>query len=206
VGLYAGASRFGFYALGQVDGDFFQNKVLRDIDAVDLTETTTGSFHAHGLTSRLEVGHAFDLAPLRLTPFVAVQDSYVTSPNFREIAGAPSDVFALGYKGQTSQSLMSDLGFELQGDWRVAGVLTPYLRGDWLHEFDPNREVTPYFSAFGSTPFTALGATPVENTARVEAGFNWAIAPRVTAFGSYVGDVGVNTVAAGGMAGVRVAW
>jgi uncharacterized protein with beta-barrel porin domain len=206
VGLYAAASRFGFYALGQVDGDFFQNKEQRDIDAIDLTETMTGRFHAHGLTSRFELGHAIDLAPLKLTPFAAVQDSYVTSPNYREVSGAPSDVFALGYKGQTSQSLLSDVGFELQGDWKLGGVLAPYVRGDWLHEFDPNREVTPYFSDFGSTPFTELGATPSVNTARVEAGFNWTLAPGVVAYGSYVGDFGANTGAAGAMAGVKVAW
>jgi len=165
-----------------------------------------GRFHADGLTARLEVGRAFDLAPLRLTPFVAVQGGDVDQPAYRETAAPGADLFALGYEGRTTQSLKSDLGFELQGDWRIAGVLSPYLRGDWLHEFDPTREVTPYFSTFGSTPFTELGATPAQNTARIETGFSWAIAPRVTAYGSYVGNVGVNTVAAAAMAGIRVAW
>jgi uncharacterized protein with beta-barrel porin domain len=206
VGVYAAAGRAGFYALGQLDGDFFQNTVLRDIDAVGLTEATMGRFHSKGATARLEIGRAFDLAPIRLTPFAAVQGSEIFSPDYRETAAPGSDLFTLGYEGQTAQSLKSDLGLELAGDWKVAGVLTPYLRADWLHEFDPAREVTPFFSTFGSSTFTEFGATPAENTARVEAGFNWAIAPRVTASASYVGDVGANTLAVGGMAGIRVAW
>jgi outer membrane autotransporter protein len=206
VGLYAAASRAGFYALGQIDGDFFQNNVLRDIDAVSLTEATVGRLHDNGVTARLEIGRPFDLAPIRLTPFAAVQASEIFSPGYLETAAPGRDLFALGYEGQTSQSLKSDLGLELAGDWKVAGALTPYVRADWLHEFDPAREITPYFSTFGSSPFTVFGATAAQDTARVEAGFSWAIAPGVTASASYVGDVGANTLAVGGMAGIRVAW
>jgi uncharacterized protein with beta-barrel porin domain len=66
--------------------------------------------------------------------------------------------------------------------------------------------VTPAFATFGSTPFTELGATPAVNSARVEAGFNWTIAPGVIAYGSYVGNIGENLDGAGAQAGVKLAW
>ena len=206
VGLYAAASHAGFYALSQVDGDFFTNSVSRQIEAVGLSESTAARFSSEGLTARLEVGRAFDLARVRATPFVAVQDSFIDVSAYREAATSGGDLFALGYEPRDVDSLESDLGFELQGDWRLAGALTPYARADWLHAFNPTRFVTPYFSTFASTPFTAIGASPAVDSARLEAGFSWAISARVSAYGSYVGDLGANTVSAGGMAGIRMVW
>jgi outer membrane autotransporter protein len=180
--------------------------VSRQIEAVGLSESTAARFSSEGLTARLEVGRAFDLAPVRVTPFVAVQDSFIDVSAYREAATSGGDLFALGYAPRAVDSPESDLGFELQGDWRLAGALTPYARADWLHAFNPTHFVTPYFSTFASTPFTAIGASPAVDSARLEAGFSWAISARVSAYGSYVGDLGANTVSAGGMAGIRMVW
>ena len=162
VGLYAAASHAGFYALSQIDGDFFTNRVSRQIGALGLAELTAARFSSEGLTARLEVGRAFDLAAVRVTPFVAVQDSFIDVSAYREAATSGGDLFALGYGSREVD--LPEFGPGL----RVAGRLAAGRRADALCEGRLAARVQP--DARGDALLLDFRLDPLHRDRRVAGG------------------------------------
>jgi outer membrane autotransporter protein len=208
VGGYGEIRRGGLYAQGFVGGDFYDNTVTRSIQAVGVAETVRSRFESDGLTARLETGYRFDAGPARIAPFAAVQASVLDVGAYGETTTSGPDDFALSYQAHSTNSVQSDVGLQVDGVWFAAAAahVTPFLRVDWLHEFNPTREVAPAFVDFGGSPFLIQAASAATDRARIDTGVDWNISPRVDVYVSYTGEYGGPAYASAAMAGVRFGW
>ena len=57
-------------------------------------------------------------------------------------------------------------------------MLKPYARVSWVHEFEPNRQVTASFINMPAAAFTVDGARAASDAARIDAGAKFAIDSR----------------------------
>jgi outer membrane autotransporter protein len=208
VGGYGEVRSGGFYGQGFVGGDFYENTVNRTVQAVGETEIVSSRFESDGLTVRVETGYRFDAGAARIVPFAAVQASVLEVGAYTETTTSGPGDFALSYGAHSTTSLQSDLGLQIDGVWAAAQAahVTPFLRVDWLHEFDPTRGVAPAFVDFPGSPFLIQGAAAATDRARVDAGVDWNISPRVDVYLSYTGEYGGPAYASAAMAGIRFGW
>lgn len=210
VGAYA-MQRFGAgYLSAQLAWSRFNNSTTRTITGIGATETAQGSFASDQLGGRLEIGHAFDVAHVSVTPFAAIQAARLWQSAYAETstAGGAPGVLALSYAAREVNSLPASLGVKFDGRLVLGNgmIWTPFVHGSWVHEFEPSRVVTAALTGLPVPAFTIAGASAASDTARLDLGSRlalnrwWEVSARFTGEFSNVGQ------SYSGMGAVRASW
>jgi outer membrane autotransporter protein len=211
VGAYGVARRGGWYTAGSIAFAAFNNKTSRTIAGIGPTETATASFNSNLIGGRLEMGFKQGYGAFSVTPFAAVEFAQLRQAGFTEssttVAGG-AGVAGLTVGSRTVSSLPTFLGVQL--DNRVAlgnGMTwTPSARIAWVHEFDPNREITASFITVPGASFTVDGPPAARDAARIDAGSKLAIGRNVSLFDSFDGEFSGRSRMYAGKGGVLIEW
>lgn len=167
-----GGSVYGTYYLGNFYVDFMAGLAAKDYDtqrnvrysvasatggATVVNQVFDGSTDADDLSMAVGTGYNLALGGFSLTPYV--QLAYVESDidgyteNLQGNNSSPGFGLALAVDDQEVKSLASTVGVQFARVVNTSlGVLTPYLRADWEHEFENDaRNITARFAAVDSS-------------------------------------------------------
>jgi len=210
VGLY-GIQRWGeAYLAGTLSYGHFSNETTRSITGIGPPETAYGTFGSDQLGGRLQVGRAFAFGNGEVTPFAAVQYLQLWQEGYREIsfAGGGPGSLGLTFQSRAVSSLPTFLGAEVSARLDTGfGLLVPFARAAWVHEFSPDRSVAAGLGGLLLTgSFIVDGPRAARDAARIEAGWNHYFARNLAVFGSFVGEYSGSTSSNAGNAGLRVTW
>jgi autotransporter-associated beta strand protein len=211
LGVY-GVERSGpVYVSAALSFAAISNSTTRTIAAgFSPTETVTGSFGSELLNGRLELGWEQRFGNFAVTPFAALQFAELWQSGFTETsvaAGAPG-VLGLNYAPKAIPSLPTFLGAQFDARWVSPNgmVWSPYARVSWVHEFEPDRDITAALIMLPLATFTVDGPRAATDVARVELGNKIAIAKGAWLFASFVGEFSNVSQMYAGKAGFRTAW
>lgn len=210
VGAYA-MQRFGAgYFSAQLAYSHFNNSTTRTVTGVGPTETAQGSFASDQLGGRLEIGHAFDLGHVSVTPFAAIQAARLWQSAYAETstAGGAPGVLGLSYAAREVNSLPASLGVKFDGRLVLGNgmIWSPFVHGSWVHEFEPSRVITAALTGLPVPAFTIAGASAASDTGRLDLGSRlalnrwWEVSARFTGEFSNLGQ------SYSGMGAVRASW
>jgi outer membrane autotransporter protein len=213
LGVYAVGRGNSLYTAFAAAFGAFDTNTTRTISGIGPAETAKSHFESELFSSRFEVGSRLPLSPnFALTPFAAIQYSALYQPRHTETStvmgtGAPG-VLGLAYASQTVQSLPSFLGLRSDASFAFqnGAVWAPYVAVSWVHEFDPNRQVTPIFLALPGATFTVDGPRAARDAVKVDVGSKLIVTPNIALFGSFNGEFSDRSQMYAGKVGVRVAW
>lgn len=141
----------GAIAYGRSDITTDRTVTIAGVDRL-VGETTADNFAAH-----VEAGYHMG----NFTPFVGLRAQSFTTAAYSETAASGSSSYALRYDENTTTSLRSELGVDMQ--WTPesvgGGVTTFGLRAAWAHEFASNEPGTRSFLSVPDAVFSTSGAT-----------------------------------------------
>ncbi|MET0261359.1 MAG: autotransporter domain-containing protein [Rariglobus sp.] len=126
-------------------------------------------------------GRRFQTGQVTLSPFAGVQASGWKTEGFTETgAGA----FNATVDDQSARSLRTQLGLEAAIAFKVSTVvIRPHARAAWVHELaNDSRSI---HAAFGASEFTVETRDPQRDSARLSAGFDASLTPRVSLYADY---------------------
>jgi outer membrane autotransporter protein len=177
------AGRWGdFYAIaamayGHVDGD-----VDRTVLGIGSAQAFTSGLSGHVLSGRLEAGWRFAAGGYGVTPFVAIEPARVDLGNTAEAPAGVSGDLALTMSSMNSTSVPVTAGVRVDTaiDLGEGTLLAPYASLAWVHETSPSRRGLATLLLFPGQPFGVAGATAPQDSARLGAGFQLAVGPRLT--------------------------
>jgi outer membrane autotransporter protein len=210
VGAYGLASWGALYAAGVLSYSRFDNEVTRTIAGVGPPETATGRFASDLFGARLEVGRSYALPWLNVTPFAAVQTATLWQRGFTETSAADGlpGILGLSFQSQTTTSLPTFLGVQLDARWTLANgtVWSPFLRAAWVHEFNPDRSIANSFVSIPGTLFAVDGARAWSDALKVNAGTRVALNQYTSLFASFDGEFANSGHSYAGRGGIRFSW
>lgn len=149
----------GGYLGGFVDfgSDNFSD-IDRRIQLGSYQRTETSSADGSHLGGGITGGWWFDVSTLRTGPFATVEWQTVKVDGYSE---AGDDSSAMWFNRQQRDSLVSTLGWRLQGHWQAGSVmLTPYAELAWNHDSKADaRDVTAGLNSMPGS-FSLVGFAP----------------------------------------------
>jgi outer membrane autotransporter protein len=77
---------------------------------------------------------------------------------------------------------------ETQHTFDSGVVWAPFGRVSWVHEFEPQRDITAALSLLPVGAFTVEGPRAASDSARLEAGSNLYLTRSAALFGSFIGE------------------
>ncbi|PLP56296.1 hypothetical protein CYK37_26310 [Mesorhizobium loti] len=158
----------------------------RQVAFPGFTDSLTGDYRAGTTQVFGELGYAIKAGNLAFEPFANLAYVNIHTNGFDEKGGAA----ALNVHGGSNDITFTTLGIRASTDFDI-GSAKATVRGmiGWRHGYG---DVTPTVSqAFtGSNAFSIAGAPIARNSAVIEAGLDFAIAPAATLGISYHGQVG----------------
>ena len=186
LGIYAGTQmgalslRSGLaYSWSDIDSS-------RQVSLPGLTDGLSGSYRAGTTQVFGELGYAIKAGNIAFEPFANLAYVNVHTNGFTEKGGSA----ALTVQGGSNDITFTTLGVRASTDFDL-GSMKAIARGmlGWRHGFG---DVTPTVAqAFaGSNAFTIAGAPIARDSAVIEAGLDFAIAPQATLGISYQGQIG----------------
>jgi outer membrane autotransporter protein len=211
LGVYGMQTWGAAYLTGLVSYSRFDNSTTRMIAGVGPTETATGSFASDQLGARLEVGRTWAFDRFRVTPFAAIQVSELWQRGYTETsftaAGAPG-ILGLSYQPVTVTSVPTFLGAQV--DTRIAlangMAVAPFVRADWVHEFNPTRQITASFLTVPGATFTVDGARAASDSAKVDLGARILVNRNVALLASFNSEFSNAGQIYAGTGALRVNW
>lgn len=209
VGVYAGKRWGDVYALATLNYARLDNTTDRTITGIGPTETAHGRFASDQLGGRLEIGWRQQIAGYAVTPFVAVEPAALWQQAYSEsttTAGGGPGTLGLNYAARETTSLPTFVGAQLDGRYTLGeGVVRPFLRAAWVHEFMPERRIAATFVSVPTPAFTVDGARPARDAARIGAGATWSFGAHEI-FARIDSEVSGGSTMLAGTAGARVTW
>ena len=189
---YGSFTQGGLYVDALAGYAYTNNQMQRQIVIAGLQpRTANGSTGANQALGQIETGYRFAIyapAQATLTPFGRLQASTVNQSAFSEW-GAQS--LNLNVAQQTTNSLRTTVGAELNGAVDVGRPVALGLRLGWLHEFaDVGRPITEAFSGAPANAFTVYGATPQRDSAVIGFSAQAAVFDAAQLYMRYTGEVG----------------
>ncbi|MCG7509059.1 autotransporter domain-containing protein [Mesorhizobium retamae] len=186
LGIYGGtewgalAFRSGLaYTWSEIDSG-------RQVSFPGFTDSLTGDYRAGTTQVFGELGYGIKVGSVALEPFANLAYVNVHTNGFTEQGGAS----ALTVESGSNDVTFTTLGIRASTDFDL-GTIKATARGmiGWRHGFG---DITPTVSqAFtGSSLFQIAGAPIAKDAAMLEAGLDFAIAPRATLGVSYQGQLG----------------
>jgi outer membrane autotransporter protein len=198
------------YAAGILSYSRFDNEVTRTIAGVGPSETASGRFATDLLGARLEVGRSYALPWLTVTPFAAVQTAALWQRSFTEAssAGGVPGILGLTYQPQTTTSLPTFLGLQVDARWALTNgmVWSPFVRTAWVHEFRPDRSISGSFASIPGTLFAVDGARAWSDALKVNAGSRLALNQYASLFATFDGEFANSGHSYAGRGGMRFSW
>ncbi|MGV2979475.1 hypothetical protein ACERNI_04615 [Camelimonas sp. ID_303_24] len=173
--IYGRVARGDAWLAATASAGAHQFQSQRTLAGIGPTERAQARFNAESLNLRTEAGYNFGTEALRVSPFVGVDYKLLHVDAFRERAtlldGQPGPM-ALAVRSQWSRSMESLAGLQFSASLPMGGngVLTPWLRATWAHEFSPRRNLAAAFRSAPGFGFGAIGAAAAKDQARIEMG------------------------------------
>ncbi len=154
----------------------------------------------------LGLGWNHSLGAVNVNPYLRGSYNRLDVDRFNEQGGAG---MGLGVDGQSVESVTSVLGAQISYALSTAsGVLTPYLRGEWRHEYeDSGRPLRAFFLGNRTTAqsFDIVPNVPDRNYFNVGVGLSGTFAHGVAVFFNYDTLLGYQRITSHAMmAGVRM--
>ncbi len=210
VGVYGLHDWRTFYVNAAMVFSRFDGSLTRQITGIGTTETERSQAVATQLGGRLEVGRPFAVGQASITPFAALQPSQFWQPATTETGttanGGPG-VFALSYQAQSTTSLPSFLGAQIDGRTEIdSHAASAWLRLAWVHEFMTARPVTAGFSGLPGSQFTVDGATAASDAARIDLGARYALNAQMALFANATAELSNRGQSVGGTVGLKWVW
>jgi len=146
---------------------------------------------------------------MSVTPFAALQPAGLWTPGFSEssVAQTGTGVFALTYQPQSTASLPTFLGAQLDGQTEInARPLKAWLRAAWVHEFLTSRSVTAGFTVLPGSTFSVDGARAASNAARFDLGLKYAVGNQTSLFANGNVELSDRGQTLAGTVGLRIVW
>ena len=177
------------------------NAALADVSRTMKGETDSETFAAGG-----SIGTDFDLGGA-LTLYVDAGLHYldIEVDAYEEIDPTTNGGLNLGFMDQDIESLQSFLGGELTYAVSTdSGVIVPYFRAEWRHEFENDSEILQtYYAAYGEENAVADGLIlpveteePDEDFFELGLGVSAVFGNNIQAFFDYSTTVGLDDVEA----------
>lgn len=161
------------------------------------TVNTAATSNPDGRQYAASIGAGYNLpvGALTLGPYVRVNYINLDIDGFSEQGG---DGWGMQFGDQTVESLTSNLGTQLQYAMSLPwGVLQPYMRGEWRHEFEDDRRIIPVRFLGNTTnnlAFSTVTESPDRNYFTVGAGVSATFAHGVSAFVDYDALLGYDDI------------
>jgi outer membrane lipase/esterase len=176
--LYAGYGAGPWYVGGSLlVGNLDFKDVRRDFDVGTLRRTEQGETGGWHWALRVLGGYWMKAGSVLHGPFAKLVYQEAEINSFGERAGSST---ALRYGEQNVESLVSSLGWQVQGEW---GAVRPFARATWEHEFkDDARSVTASSVGLGGG-YTIGGGSPNSDWALFNVGASMDLGQPGAAFG-----------------------
>jgi outer membrane autotransporter protein len=211
VGLY-GVQQFGpFYLAGEAQYAHYYNQTDRLI-AYFVPERAMGNFESDAWSGRVEAGWQwwYDCC-VKITPFAGFEAANLHSGSFVEnskmLSGGPG-VLGLSFNSSSVNSLESSLGFQV--DTRLplpdGQTLIPFTRVAWVHQFDPDSNVSAVLTQVPALAFSSNAAFISNDVARVDAGVKLDVTGNISLFAYFDGEFSGQTKNYAGNGGLLIRW
>ncbi len=197
-----GGILYGTYYIGgfhiDLNGGFAWNNydITRNIayggNGIFISRTATGSPSGQEYNVNLGVGYDFALKGFTLTPYGRVEYLNLVTESYTE-SGAQG--LNLQVRGQRVQSFLTVVGGQVSYAWSVPfGVLSPYVRGEWRHEYlNGSRAITAqYVNDPTLTNIVIPSDNPSRNYGDVGGGVTAQFAKGISSFLSFDAIVGLS--------------
>lgn len=114
----------------------------------------------------------------------------------------------VGFAAGTMGTAPIYLGVQFDGRWVFpnGGVLVPYIRLSWMHDFSPQMNVTRYFTALPGLSFSGNGIPTVSNAAVAHVGVQYKLGVNLTLLRVVDTEVGTDDRSVAATANLRCAW
>ena len=197
-----GGVLYGTYYIGgfhiDLNGGFTWNNydITRNIvyggNGIFVNRAATGSPSGQEYNGNLGAGYDFAVSGFTLTPYGRIEYLNLATESYSE-SGAQG--LNLLVRGQRVQSLLSAAGGQVSYAWSVPfGVLSPYVRGEWRHEYmNSARAITArYVSDPTLTNIVIPSDNPSRNYADVGGGVAAQFAAGISSFISFDAILGLS--------------
>ncbi|WP_157115542.1 autotransporter outer membrane beta-barrel domain-containing protein [Prosthecochloris sp. HL-130-GSB] len=167
--MYGGLLTEGFSfdaMLSYAEHDFSGRRFY---DGFGEAQYVTSEHDGHSWSLFGELGYSFETGRWVLKPFASLHYMYLREQAFREYGAEELDLIV---KSRTTESLVSDLGIRLHGEYHTgAGIFVPELSASWQHDFTAGdaEHLTAAFAGVPDLPFTITGSTSASNGASLGA-------------------------------------
>jgi outer membrane lipase/esterase len=188
ITYHSGGGYVGAY--GEAGHSHFNN-VDRILQLGPMTRTETGSAGGSHGGLGFTGGWWFGKSKLQNGPFANVEFHDITIDTYRESSG---DSTAMWFGKQERKSLISTLGWRVQGQFQIANaVLKPYAEVSWNHDSkaDPSMVTAGLTSMAGS--FTLTGYVPDTTWGMASLGLSTQLTPTVSSWIGYSGRFSDNS-------------
>ncbi|WP_246591574.1 autotransporter outer membrane beta-barrel domain-containing protein [Aminobacter anthyllidis] len=186
VGVYGGR-HFGAVAL-RAGASYTRHSIdtSRTVSFPGLTETLKASYDAGTAQAFIETGYKLEMGRVAFEPFAGLAYVSTSTDGFTETGGAA----ALTSTDKSFDSTTTTLGLRAATDFNV-GDAKATVRGGlgWRHAFGDVTPASTVAFAGGGDSFTVHGAPIARDALLVEAGLDFAIAPKANLALSYNGQI-----------------
>jgi outer membrane lipase/esterase len=164
-GLYASyANEGGWYADTVIGGGYTGFQTRRSIEFPGINRTANANPNSGQFSAALNLGKDFEVSNFVFGPIIGAQYTYAGIGGFTETG---ADSLDLAIEQQNANSFRTNLGARLAYNWEVGSgiVLTPELRGYWMHEFlDGPRNIASSLNGGAGPSFAYETETPYSNS------------------------------------------
>jgi outer membrane autotransporter protein len=211
LGVYGAVRDGSLYLSGSLGYGRFDNRMTREIAVAGLpSEFVSGQFASDQFSGRVELGWRQVFGGIAVTPFGAIQLANTWQRGYTETPayGGPAGLLGLSYQSQSTMSLPSSLGVQLDSKFALTNGVTwtPYFRAAWVHEFFPDRNVTASFNVAPGFLFNTVGTPAMADSAQIVIGSELALSKQVSLFSSLATQVASQSLAYAGTGGIKIAW
>ena len=174
------------------------------------TDQLRANFNTNSLSARLEAGDRY-VAPwlggIGLTPYAAVQVTYLDLPAYAETTLSGPTTFALSYAAKGITAPRSELGLRSDKSFFVNdAILTLRGRAAWAHDYNTDRSASATFQALPGASFVVGGASPAANAALTTASAELTFRNGITLGTTFEGEFSEVTRSYAGRGVVRYNW
>ncbi|WP_262694161.1 autotransporter family protein [Kordiimonas aquimaris] len=190
---------------GALSAGYNDIETERHIAFASGTPTVTGDSDGYVFAGSTELAYLDDINDMRFEGFVGFDVHSAHQDGYSE-RGAGSLGFDI--RSKTETSVRSRVGARVNFWKDVANTkFKPHLKAAWVHEFSyDENEVSGQFRGLSATRFTVEGASPAEDFAEIDAGFNYQLSQNSAMYAGYTGLIGSNETVHGFSAGFTFAW
>jgi uncharacterized protein with beta-barrel porin domain len=167
-------------------------------------------FDTNSYSARLEGGNRYVtpwLGGIALTPYAAVQVTYLDLPSYAETSASGAGTFALAYASKGITSPRSELGLRSDRSFAVNdAILILRGRAAWAHDFNTERSASATFQSLPGASFVVNGAKPASDAALTTAEAELRFVSGISIGATFEGEFSDVTRSYAGKGVVRYTW